>query len=59
MAHTSIVFATISDTRQAVHGLRWDALAYAAHLDRVADLHLSEGRGALADQLAHRAQEIA
>ena len=32
-------------------------LAYAAQLDREADLHLSEGRGELADRLAHLALE--
>ena len=32
-------------------------VAYAAQLDREADLHLSEGRGELADRLAHLALE--
>ena len=34
-----------------------EPLAYAAQLDREADLHLSEGRGELADRLAHLALE--
>lgn len=34
------------------------AFAEAAHWDRVADLHLSEGRGAQADRLSHLALEL-
>ena len=33
------------------------ALAFAVQLDRLADLHLSEGRGPTADRLAHLAHE--
>lgn len=38
-------------------GRHLEPLSYAAQLDREADLHLSEGRGALADRLAHLALE--
>ena len=38
-------------------GQHAEPLAYAAQLDREADLHLSEGRGELADRLAHLALE--
>lgn len=34
------------------------ALAEAAFLDRVADLHLAEGRGMQADRLSHLALEL-
>lgn len=33
------------------------ALVFAARMDRLADLHLSEGRGHVADRLAHLALE--